>query len=196
MNRRSDTACHEILKALVDRLPTIAWDRIPEAQRTVEWVAQKMVASLPSVMIGDPPVGACYTARGLALWRGVTRQAIHQQRRAGRIVGFKHGNTVVYPAFQFSHTGRMLPIVRDMLETHLTALDDATEIAAWLDKIHSRSGLSPRQMIAVRADNAVGRRIDTGSRRLSAVHGLPELSQVRIVDPEKLTPGVFTTESP
>ena len=196
MNRHSDTACHEILKALVDRLPTIAWDRIPEAQRTVEWVAQKMVASLPSVMIGDPPVGACYTARGLALWRGVTRQAIHQQRRAGRIVDFKHGNTVVYPAFQFSHTGRTLPIVRYLLETHLTAMDDATEIAAWLDTIQSRSGLSPRQMIAVRADNVVGGRATNGSRRLSALYGLPELSQVRIVDPEKLTPGVFTTESP
>ena len=84
----------ESLEALVDRLPNLAWERIPESDQGIEPVAKMMVSSLPTEVIDDPPVGSCSTARGLAAWRGVTRQAPHLQRQAGSILDFRHGRVV------------------------------------------------------------------------------------------------------
>jgi hypothetical protein len=129
MNERSVTARHELLEALVDRFPNLLWDRIPDAQRTVGRVTEKMVASLPPAMIEDPPVGVCYTTRGLAFWRGAARQVIHQQRRAGRIMGFKHGRIAVYPAIQFRDTDSALPVEKELLAQRLNPLIDAVAVA-------------------------------------------------------------------
>ena len=161
----------ELLQALVDRLPNLAWERIPESDQGIEPVAKMMISSLPTAFIDDPPMGACYTARGLAAWRGMTRQAVHQQRRAGRILGFTHGREVVYPAFQFSDIGRTLPVVRDLFAQFLTLLTDAAEVAAsaWLDTINRRSGRGPRQLLGTSPATTVGERV------------VPSLTQVAVI---------------
>ena len=121
----------ESLEALVDRLPNLAWERIPESDQGIDPVAKMMVSSLPTEVIDGPPVGACFTARGLAAWRGVTRQALYQQRQAGSILDFAHDRVVAYPAFQFSDSGRTLPVVRDLFAPLLTPLTDTAAVAVW-----------------------------------------------------------------
>ena len=122
---------HSKRSSIVDRLPNLAWERIPESDQGIEPVAKMMVSSLPTEVIDDPPVGACSAARGLAALRGVTRQARYQQRQAGSILDFTHGRDVAYPAFQFSDSGRTLPVVRDLFAQLLTPLTDAAAVAVW-----------------------------------------------------------------
>ena len=131
MSKHSDHVHLELLRPLVDQLPNIAWDRIPESERSIESVAETMLASLPTAFIDYPTVDACHTARGSAAWRGVTRQARYQQRQAGSILDFRHGRVVAYPAFQFSDSGRTLPVVRDLFAQLLTPLTDAAAVAVW-----------------------------------------------------------------
>jgi len=129
VSEHSDDLRLELLRPLVDRLPNIAWDRIPESDRSIESVAETMVSSLPTAFIDNPPVGACSAARGLAAWRGVTRQAPYQQRQAGSILDFRHGRVVAYPAFQFSDSGRTLPVVRDLLAQRVNPFTGAVAVA-------------------------------------------------------------------
>ena len=131
MSEHSDDVRLELLRPLVDQLPNIAWDRIPESDRSVHSVAETMVSTLATAFIDYPTVDACHTARGLAAQRGATREAVNQQRRACSILGFTHGRVVAYPAFQFSDSGRTLPVVRDLFAQLLTPLTDAAAVAVW-----------------------------------------------------------------
>ena len=129
MSKHSDDVPLELLRPLVDQPPNIAWNRIPESERSIESVAETMLASLPTAFIDYPTVDACHTARGLAAPRGATREAANQQRRACSILGFTHGRVVAYPAFQFSDTGRTLPVVRDLFAQLLTPLTNVAAVA-------------------------------------------------------------------
>lgn len=180
MSEPFDPHC-ELLEALADRLPAIAWDRIPESERKIESVAERMVSGLPTIFIGDPPVGSCYTTRGLATWRGVTRQAIHQQRRDGRALGFAYGRDIVYPAIQFGDAGQALPAVRGLLAQLTTPLTDVAKVAVWLDTVNPGSGLSPRQLLGTRPTAIMAQNV------------VPYLSQVTLVRRAPLpTPTVGT----
>ena len=90
MSKHSDDVRLELLRPLVDQLPNIAWDRIPESDRSVHSVAETMVSSLATAFIDYPTVDACHTARGLAAPRGATREAVNQQRRACSLLSFRH----------------------------------------------------------------------------------------------------------
>ncbi len=59
-----------------------------------------MVGALPSVMVSDPPVGACCSIRNLIDWAGTTRQALHRQRQTGRILVVRWEGSWVYPETQ------------------------------------------------------------------------------------------------
>lgn len=163
----------ELLKALVDRLPNLAWDRIPGSDQGIEPLAEMMVSSLPTEVIDDPPVGACCTARGLAACRGVTRQAVYQQSRAGSILDFTHGRVVVYPAFRFSDTGRPLPVVRDLFAQLLTPLTDAAEVVAWLDTINRRTGRRPRQLLGTSPATTAGERVVPSMTQVTVIRRAP-----------------------
>ncbi len=170
------------LEALVHRVPTIAWDRIPESDQSIESVAEKMISSLPTESIDDPPVVARYTAPGLTAWRGVTRQTVHQQRRAGNILGFTHGRVVVYPAIQFSAIGRTVPVVRDLFAQLPTPLTDAAEVAVWLDTMSPTTGRSQRQLLG------------TGPASEVRERGAPSLTQVTIIQRAPLHPRTRPSE--
>jgi len=178
-----DDARVDLVGVLINRLRTVDWDQVSWSDEGPEAMADRMFASLPTVIITEPAVGACYTTRGLVVWRGATRQAISHERRSGRLLGFLHGKGVVYPALQFSGTGRLFPEMRALLATLGDVPTDAGQAAAWLDTVDHTSGRSPRELLCA----AAGRQADSNR--------LPELSQVRIVNPEKLTSQRLTTES-
>jgi hypothetical protein len=81
----------ELMRAVRERLPRIAWDRVISTEGGIEALVEKVMASIPDIYIDSPAVGACYSARRLAVRWGIIRQAIYQQRRSGRITGFQHG---------------------------------------------------------------------------------------------------------
>lgn len=165
----------ELMCAVIERLPRIAWDRMISTEEGLQTLVEKVMASIPDIYIDSLAVGACYSARRLAVRWGITRQAIYHQRRAGRIIGFTHGTGYAYPAWQFGTDGKLVPEVREMLK-HLAAPPaDATGFAAWLDTISAESGQSPRQMI------------QSAARRVPAGRPLPNLSQVTLITREPLT---------
>lgn len=129
MNDRLNTVRHDLLEAFVDRLPNLDWDRIPQAQQSVETAAEMMISSIPTVYINSPLAGACYNACGLAFSRRVARQAIHQQHRASRILWFEHGRIAVYSTIRFSDTGRTFPVARYLLAQRLNPFTDAVAVA-------------------------------------------------------------------
>lgn len=173
----------DLASALIDRLRTVDWDHVSWSEEGPEAMADRMFASLPTVFINEPAVGACYTTRGLASWRGSTRQAIYQERRSGRLLGFLHGKNVVYPALQFSDTGRPLLELKALLAKLTTSIENAEQAAAWLDTVDRTSGQSPRKLLTAAA------------RRKADAMGLPELSQVRIINPKTLKSERLSTES-
>ena len=160
----------DLIRALLDRLRTVDWDHVSWSDEGPAAMADRMFASLPTVFITEPAVGACYTTHGLVVWRGATRQAIYQERRSGRLLGFLHGKSVVYPALQFSGTGRLFPEMRALLATLGDVPTDAGQAAAWLDTVDHTSGRSPRELFCA----AAGRQADS--------NGIPGLAQVRIVN--------------
>lgn len=183
MTSTTDDVRADLASALIDRLRTVDWDHVSWSEDGPEAMADRMLASLPTVFINDPAVGACYTTRGLAMWRGSTRQAIYQERRSGRLLGFLHGKKVVYLALQFSDSGRPLLDLRLLLAKLNAPPEDAEDVAAWLDAVDRRSGQSPRKLLTA----AANRRPDS--------NGIPQLSQVRIINPKRLKPDRLTTES-
>jgi hypothetical protein len=165
----------ELIRAVVERFPRIAWDRMPSTEEGLEALVDKVMASIPDIFIHSPAVGACYSARRLAVRWGITRQAIYQQRRAGRIIGFKHGTEYAYPEWQFGTDCRPMTQVREVLKNVAAPPPDVTGFAAWLDTPGVESGQSPRQMI------------EAAAHRVPAGRQLPKLSQVTIITRQPLT---------
>ena len=133
----------DLVRALLDRLQTVDWDHVSWSDEGPAAMADRMYASLPTVFITEPAVGACYTTRGLVVWRGATRQSIYQECRSGRLLGFLHGKGVVYPALQFRGTGRLCPEMRALLATLSTPLQNAEQVVAWLNTTDQASAQSP-----------------------------------------------------
>ena len=98
----------ELLRPLVDRLPNIAWDRIPESDRSVHSVAETMLISLPPAFIDYPTADVCHTARGLA----ATMEAVNQKRRACSLLSFGH----VYSLGYNGQSGNLAPFNMQTLE--------------------------------------------------------------------------------
>ncbi|MET4706097.1 hypothetical protein [Frigoribacterium sp. UYMn621] len=171
----------DLARALIDRLRTVNWDHVSWSEECPEAMADRMFASLPTVFINDPAVGACFTTRGLVMWRGSTRQAIYQERRSGRLLGFLHGKKIVYPALQFSNTGRPLLELRTLLAKLRMPPENADQAANWLDTVDPTSEESPRALLTA------------ASIRQRDSNRTPELGQVRIIR-EKLKPERLTTE--
>ena len=80
-----------------------------------EKVAARMIEAVPTVWIEGFPYGGFYTSAGLAKWKGVSRQAVHQWGKRGRVFSVKRGNRLLNPAFQFSGRGEPLPDVQEVI---------------------------------------------------------------------------------
>lgn len=124
------------LTALVEGLMKLDMRRLMTLFPNAEAIAERMMTTVPTVFIESPFIGACYTTAGLAAWREVSRQAVFQQYRAVRLLGFKHEGRLVYPACQFGLFGDTLPVVIELLTEASTELGDAEAVFEWL---HART---------------------------------------------------------
>lgn len=140
----------------------------------LEVIASRMIASLLTVFIHEPAVGAC--TRGLAVWRGMTRQVIYQERRPGRILGFLCAKPVVPGAPVQGYRGRPLSELRALLEKLRHLPEDADQASVWLDTVDLTSGQSPREVLSAASCR------EPGARACRSV------AQARIVNLEKLRP--------
>jgi hypothetical protein len=152
------TLKEQFLVELARHIADIDVDALLLTHPDVDAIAKRMIASLPNKAINEPPVGACFTTSRLATWRNVTRQAIFQGRRAGRIFGFLYEGSWLYPDVQFGPTGSPLPVVRGLLAAVECPLTDAKAVANWLDTRTNGTSRSPRDiLLASRAADAADR---------------------------------------
>lgn len=117
-----------LLDALRRRLLDGRADGALESGADVELLADRMVASLPSVKHeADALIGPFYDTPTLAAWRGVTRQALSKATAKRDLIGLKIGDgSLVFPSFQFGASGAPLPNLRQVL-----ALIDPDRIDPW-----------------------------------------------------------------
>jgi hypothetical protein len=105
---------------------------------------------------------------------GVSRQAVSQRVRAGRLLALRTGNgRLVYPLWQFRHGG-LLPALAEVLATAGLDAERPTTgwtIASWLCTVDPELGGSPRELLAAgRAE-----RVLAAARDLRAELGGDEL---------------------
>lgn len=122
----------DLLLALVARISELDLEKTVEQFATMNEVADRMMATVPDLVVDDPPVGWCFTAAALARWRQQSTQTVSRDYRARRVFGFKLGNRVVFPAIQFDPHGQQSREFK-----HLFPMEDATrwralDFALWL----------------------------------------------------------------
>ncbi|MET4583756.1 hypothetical protein ABIE21_003287 [Conyzicola nivalis] len=112
-------ATRALLAAAVgERLTEIDFKRAGELYATPEALAARMLEALPDTPVTDPPIGSCYSAPALARWKQLSRQAIDQQRKAGRLFGAMVDRRWLFPAVQFDKCGRQSRAFAELLYSH------------------------------------------------------------------------------
>ncbi len=88
-------------------------------------------------MSEHPPVSAAdgepvWTTLQVAEWLGISRQAVGKQVRAGRILGYRTGRSILFPAWQFDARRHIVrPEIAELLEA-VGGWADHRSIANWL----------------------------------------------------------------
>jgi hypothetical protein len=123
------------------RLADVDLGRAMTRYRTPEALATRMLDTLPDVAVTDPPIGACYSAPALARWKQLSRQAIDQQRRSGRLFGVMVGGRMLHPSAQFDNHGRQSRAFVD-LYAHAGG-SDPVEFAVWMETPDPVTGVRP-----------------------------------------------------
>jgi len=101
------------------------------------WVAAAMLDAVPTAHPWEK-LGPFYDSAGLTAWQGITRQALHQKVKHHQILAPTTGNGQrVYPAWQFTPDGRIVPGLVDVLRILLPTSDEWT-VALWLTTATSR----------------------------------------------------------
>ena len=139
----ANAATRALLTAAIgERLSKLDFDRTREFYPTPEALAARMLETLPDTLVTDPPIGACYSAPALARWKQLSRQAIDQQRKAGRLFGAMVDRRWLYPAAQFDKRGGQSRAFAELLHSHPG--QDPVEFAVWLETDDPATGVSPR----------------------------------------------------
>lgn len=106
-------------------------------------LAERMVASIPRVDPFNLELGPFYTTSSLTKWLEVSRQYIHELTRQRRILALSTAdNFKVYPSFQFSLKGAMMPHLADVLtvlEQHLEPWTQAMWFVTEKEELHGRT---------------------------------------------------------
>lgn len=157
---------------ILDRLAAGVHERLgklsPDQAADIDsaWVADAMLEAIPT----EHPftrLGPFYDTAGLAIWLGISRQALHQKVRAGQILACVTGDGQrVYPAWQFTPDRRTLPGLGSVLPILLANTDPWTA-AIWLttpsDRLNKQTAVSvlrhsydPDPVVAVATDDAAG----------------------------------------
>ena len=127
---------------LMDRVELQLADRAEELARqgrslrslgTLDDLAARMVAALPSVHPWDTAIGPFYDTAGLMLWLGVTRQALADRERRGTLLACRTADGhLLYPVLQFGRNGQVRPGVVDAVGILKRAGADGWAIGTWL----------------------------------------------------------------
>jgi len=128
--------------AIGEKLNRIDFDRAMQIYSTPEALAARMLDTLPDTHVTDPPIGPCYSAPALARWKQLTRQAVDQQRRAGRLFGVMVDRKWLYPAVQFDNYSRQSAAFAAVLEKYPDKAP--VEFAVWLETPDSKTGIAPK----------------------------------------------------
>ena len=158
-----------LLEALELKLKAVDLSVARKRGQSADDLAERMLATVPTILITDPPVGYCYTTRALSIWRGVSRQAIFNWHRDRKVLAFKHGGVLVYPATQFHKTGRPRAAMATLLATSSAPRASAREAATWLQTPNDATGRTPLQELAATDADGAGARTD-----------LPELAELTL----------------
>ncbi|GAB3692120.1 hypothetical protein [Angustibacter aerolatus] len=106
----------------------------PAALGDPEQLAARMVAALPRGGHRlDVELGPFYDTAGLCEWWAVSRQALSDRVRRGRLLACRTADGhLVYPAFQFARDGAVRPGIVDVVAVFTAAGVDGWTTAAWL----------------------------------------------------------------
>lgn len=125
--------------ALEDRILALLRAQLPQqlppdgagANLDAQEIADAMLAAIPTRHPYED-LGPFYDGAGLRRWRGITRQALDQQVKRHRLLAPLTGEGErVYPAWQFTPDGRLIPGLTKILPVLLGATDPWTA-ATWL----------------------------------------------------------------
>jgi hypothetical protein len=139
-----------LLALLKVKLADLDLTRAIEQYPTVDQLTARMIDAIPDLVISDPPIGPCYSSSALARWKQLSRQAIEQQRRSGRLFGVLVGKRMFYPSAQFDNHGRQS---RAFAEMYADAGDrEPIEFAIWMATPDSATGLRPSDTLRLAPD--------------------------------------------
>jgi hypothetical protein len=161
MSTKPTTDRLHILSTLLEtRLADIDLTRAAQEFPTPEALATRMLEAVPDAIITEPPIGPCYSSPSLARWEQVSRQAISQQRQAGKLFGVKVGGSYYFPSVQFDRHGRQRTAFTVARTTFEEVGGSELEFAIWLQTTDPEAGVTP----AAEIDNAPDQR--TAEERL------------------------------
>jgi small subunit ribosomal protein S19 len=100
-----------------------------------EGLARSLVRLVPRKTKSDlaERTGPFYDTATLTSWLGITRQALNKRVHAGRLIGCMTSDRVqLYPVWQFTDGGDLLPGLADVLAVLWSGTHDGWTIALWL----------------------------------------------------------------
>ena len=98
----------------------------------------KQVAERAAALIPTPhpftQLGPFYPTRAVAKWLGLSRQALDHRVKAGKMLGCptSGGGQRVYPVWQFTTDGHLIPHLAEVLDALRAGIDDPWTWATWL----------------------------------------------------------------
>jgi hypothetical protein len=142
-----DEQQQDLRAALMTRLSRVNLAHAIQLGQSPDEVATGMLSALPDVVLADPPIGPCYSSSALARWKQLSRQAIDQQRRSGRLFGVLVGGRMLYPSAQFDNHGRQSRAFADLYADAGGSDRDPVEFAIWMETADPVTGVRPSHVL-------------------------------------------------
>jgi len=164
-----DDAEERLVTALLRQIRSLDLAEVERANGSMDAVAERMIASLPGANILDERVGPFYDTSGLRKWFQMSRQTLDAQATAGDVLCvMSSDNHRLYPSFQFTAQGQLLPRLRQVLAALDPKRIDTWGDAVWLNTPASAlDGLRPAEALRTeRADEVLGLAKRAGAHQL------------------------------
>ena len=128
---RKDLLLSSVVSAVARRLQSVS-------EEDLAGIDPRQVAERAAALIPTPhpfvQLGPFYPTSAVTKWLGITRQALDQRVRARRMLGCPtaDGGQRVYPVWQFTENGHLIPHLAEVLDTLYDGIDDPWTWATWL----------------------------------------------------------------
>jgi hypothetical protein len=128
---RQDLLLSSVVNAVSRRLRSLSDEDL--AQLDPAQIAERAAALIPTPH-PFAQLGPFYPTGAVTKWLGITRQALDQRVRARKMLGCptSDGGQRVYPVWQFTADGRMIPHLAEVLDALHGGIDDPWTWATWL----------------------------------------------------------------